>query len=79
LRGEAWRLLVANHQLIEDWLKQDGLTAVKVHDLPCRRAIVVPQRQGPAGSPPSNFLQRHHPPQAAPTGQMPSVRQPALP
>src|SRR5688500_12404976 len=24
-RGESWRLLVANHQLIEDWLKKDNL------------------------------------------------------
>lgn len=43
-RGEAWRLLVANHQLIEDWLKNGGLTVVKVHDLLCRRGLVVPQR-----------------------------------
>jgi SAM-dependent methyltransferase len=43
-RGEAWRLLVASHQLIEDWLKKDGLTVVKVHDLLGRRGIVVPQR-----------------------------------
>lgn len=43
-RGEAWRLLAANHQLIEDWLKKDGLTVVKVHDLLGRRGVVVPQR-----------------------------------
>ena len=43
-RGEAWRLLVVNHQLIEDWLKKDGLTVVKVWDLLGRRGIVVPQR-----------------------------------
>lgn len=42
--GEAWRLLVANHQLIVDWLKTDGLTVVKVYDLLVRRGIVVPQR-----------------------------------
>ncbi len=42
--GEAWRLLVANHQLIHDWLKTDELTVVKVHDLLVRRGIVVPAR-----------------------------------
>jgi transposase len=43
-RGDAWRVLAANHDLIEDWLKKDGLTVVKVHDLLGRRGIVVPQR-----------------------------------
>jgi len=43
-RGAAWRLLVANHKLVEDWLKKDELTVVKVHDLLCRRGILVPQR-----------------------------------
>lgn len=43
-RGEAWRLLVANHQLVEGWLKKDELTVVKVHELLGRRGIVVPQR-----------------------------------
>jgi transposase len=43
-RGEAWRVLVANHQLIADWLKTDELTVVKVHDLLARRGVVVPQR-----------------------------------
>jgi hypothetical protein len=43
-RGEAWRLLVANHKLVEDWLKKDELTVVKVHELLCRRGIMVPQR-----------------------------------
>jgi len=43
-RGEAWRLLVANHDLIKDWLKTDELTVVKVHDLLTRRGLVVPQR-----------------------------------
>jgi hypothetical protein len=42
--GDAWRLLVANHQLIVDWLKKDELTVVKVYDLLTRRGIVVPQR-----------------------------------
>jgi hypothetical protein len=43
-RGDAWRLLVANHDLIKDWLKTDELTVVKVHDLLTRRGLVVPQR-----------------------------------
>lgn len=43
-RGEAWRLLGSHHRLVEDWLKKDGLTVVKVHDLLTRRGIVVPQR-----------------------------------
>jgi hypothetical protein len=43
-RGEGWRLLVANHGLIKDWLKKDELTVVKVHDLLTRRGVVVPQR-----------------------------------
>ena len=43
-RGEAWRQLVANHQLIEDWLKTDELTVRKVHDLLGRRGITVPER-----------------------------------
>ena len=43
-RGEAWRQLVAQHQLIETWLKTDGLTVVKVGELLGRRGIVVPER-----------------------------------
>jgi len=43
-RGEAWALLVANHELIVGWLKTDGLTVVKVHELLARRGVVVPQR-----------------------------------
>jgi hypothetical protein len=43
-RGEAWRLLAANHKLVQDWLKKDELTVVKVHELLCRRGILVPQR-----------------------------------
>jgi transposase len=43
-RGEAWRLLVAHHQLVEDWLKKDGLTVRKVHELLGRRDVVVPER-----------------------------------
>jgi hypothetical protein len=42
--GEAWRLLVARHDRIEAWLKTDGLTVVKVHDLLTREGVVVPER-----------------------------------
>jgi transposase len=42
--GEAWRLLVANHDLIVDWLKREELTVRKVHDLLGRRGVVVPER-----------------------------------
>jgi transposase len=42
--GEAWRLLVADHDRIKAWLSDDGLTVVKVHDLLTRRGIVVPER-----------------------------------
>ena len=30
--------------MIVDWLRRDGLTVVKVHELLARRGIVVPQR-----------------------------------
>ena len=43
-RGEAWLLLVANHELVEDWLKKDKLTVRKAHELLGRRGIVVPER-----------------------------------
>ena len=43
-RGEGWRLLVANHDQIEAWLKNDGLTVVKVGDLLARRGVVVAER-----------------------------------
>ena len=43
-RGEAWERLVANHELIVAWLKTDGLTVVKVHELLARSGMVVPQR-----------------------------------
>lgn len=43
-RGETWRLLVANHDLILGWLSGDGLTVVKVHELLARRGIMVPER-----------------------------------
>lgn len=42
--GEAWRLLVANHDLVVGWLKDDGLTVVKVGELLARRGVVVPAR-----------------------------------
>jgi hypothetical protein len=42
--GEAWRLLVANHELIEGWLKIDRLQVRKTHELLGRRGIVVPER-----------------------------------
>jgi transposase len=42
--GEAWRLLVANHDQIVEWLKADGLTVVKAGELLARRGVVVPER-----------------------------------
>lgn len=42
--GDAWRLLVADHDRIKKWLSDDGLTVVKVHDLLTRQGIVVPER-----------------------------------
>src|SRR5690606_21864355 len=42
--GEAWRLLAAHHDQVHAWLKTDGLTVVKVHELLARRGVVVPQR-----------------------------------
>lgn len=41
--GEAWRVLSAHHDRIKAWL-DEGLTAVKVHDLLTREGIVVPER-----------------------------------
>jgi hypothetical protein len=41
--GKAWRLLVANHDLIVDWLKKDELTG-KVLDLLGRWGVVVRER-----------------------------------
>lgn len=43
-RGEAWGLLVAEHEQIEKWLKTDKLTVVKTNELLARRGIVVPER-----------------------------------
>ncbi len=42
--GEAWRLLVARHDRVEAWLKNDGLTVVKVGELLAREGVVVPER-----------------------------------
>ena len=42
-RGQAWRLLVANHDQVKDWLDA-GVTAVKVQNLLARRGVVVPVR-----------------------------------
>lgn len=41
--GATWRLLVANHDQIKGWL-DEGLTAVKVHELLARQGVVVPER-----------------------------------
>ena len=41
--GDAWRVLVANHDQIKAWLDAD-LTVVKVHDLLTRKGVVVPER-----------------------------------
>ena len=43
-RGQPWALLVAQHEQIEKWLKKDGLTVVKTHELLARRGVVVPER-----------------------------------
>lgn len=42
--GEGWRLLEAEHDRIEAWLKTDGLTVRKVGELLARRGVVVPER-----------------------------------
>jgi hypothetical protein len=42
--GASWQLLVAHHELIVGWLKDDGLTVVKTHELLARRGVVVPER-----------------------------------
>ena len=41
--GEAWRLLVAHHEQIAGWVKQD-LTGVKMHELLEGSGVVVPLR-----------------------------------
>ena len=42
-RGQAWHVLVANHDQIKAWLDA-GLTVVKCHDLLVRQGVVVPER-----------------------------------
>jgi transposase len=41
--GEAWRLLMDNHDEIAAWVEGD-LTAVKIHELLARRGVAVPCR-----------------------------------
>jgi transposase len=41
--GEAWRLLIANHDQVKAWL-DEGLTAIKVGELLARRGVVIPKR-----------------------------------
>jgi hypothetical protein len=38
--GSAWSLLAAHHAQLEQWLKTDGLTAVKAHELLVRQGVV---------------------------------------
>ncbi len=42
--GEAWGLLVADHDRLKGWLVDDGLTVVKTCELLARHGIVVPER-----------------------------------
>jgi hypothetical protein len=42
--GQAWATLAADHDQLKEWLLDQGLTVVKVHDLLTRRGTVVPQR-----------------------------------
>src|ERR1700694_2400509 len=42
--GAGWATLRANHDQLVTWLKKEGLTVVKVHDLLTRRGVVVPER-----------------------------------
>ena len=42
--GEAWAVLVANHDQLKTWLVTEGLTAVKAHELLARQGTVVPER-----------------------------------
>ncbi len=42
--GEAWQLLVANHELIVGWLAKDDMTVRKTRELLARRGVVVPER-----------------------------------
>ena len=42
-RGDAWHVLVTNHDQVKAWLDA-GLTVVKCHELLTRQGVVVPQR-----------------------------------
>lgn len=42
--GQAWRVLAAHNSQLEQWLKVEGLTVVKAHELLERQGVVVPQR-----------------------------------
>ncbi|MGI8751042.1 MAG: IS21 family transposase [Acidimicrobiales bacterium] len=42
--GEAWGLVVADHDRLKGWLVDDGLTVVKTCELLARHGIVVPER-----------------------------------
>lgn len=42
--GGAWQLLDANVDTVRKWVDDDGLTAVKIHELLARRGVVVPLR-----------------------------------
>lgn len=42
--GEAWRLLDVHRDQLRKWLKDDGLTAVKAHELLERQGVMVPER-----------------------------------
>ena len=43
-RGESWELLVRHHDQLKGWLVDQGLTAVKAHELLARQGVVVPER-----------------------------------
>jgi transposase len=42
--GEGWQLLAANAETVRGWVDDDGLTAVKIHELLGRRGVRVPLR-----------------------------------
>jgi len=42
--GSAWATLRADHDQLKTWLKDQGLTVVKAHELLARRGVVVPER-----------------------------------
>ncbi len=42
--GAAWEVIKAHHDQLKAWLKDDGLTVVKCHELLGRQGIVVPER-----------------------------------